>query len=49
MATTDHPATRGYRVPWEAEAAVPHSTAGKSVVWDEGRRFLVSKDGEASR
>ena len=29
-----------------AEAEVPYSTAGKSVVCDEGRRFLVSKDGE---
>ena len=39
-----HPATRGYRCHWDAEARVQYSTAGKSVVWDEGRRLLVSKD-----
>ena len=43
---TNHPATRGYRVHWDAEAGVPHSIASKSVVWDEGRRLLVSQDGE---
>ena len=41
-----HPATRGYRCHWDAEAGVPYSTAGKCVVWDEGRRLLVSKDTE---
>ena len=30
----------------EPQAGVPYSTAGKSVVWDEGRRLLVSKDTE---
>ena len=34
------PATRWYRCHWDAEAGVPYSTAGKSVVWDE------AKDGE---
>ena len=41
-----HPATRGYRCHWSAEAGVPFSTAGKSVVWDDGRRLLVTKDAE---
>ena len=41
-----HPATQGYRRHWDAEAGVPYSTAGKSVVWDEGRRLLVTKDTE---
>ena len=41
-----NPATRGYRCRWDAEAGVPYSTAGKSVVWNEGRRLLVSKDTE---
>ena len=41
-----HPATRGYRCHWDAEAGVQHSTAGKSVVWDERHRLLVSKDAE---
>ena len=41
-----HPATRGNRCCWDAEAGVQCSTAGKSVVWDEGRRLLVSKDTE---
>ena len=30
----------------DAEAGVPYSTAGKSVVLDESRRLLVSKDGD---
>ena len=34
------------RCPGDAEARVQHSTVGKSVVWDEGRRLLVSKDTE---
>ena len=38
-----HPATRGYRCHWDTEARVQYSTAGKSVVRDEGRRSLVSK------
>ena len=38
-----HPATRGYRCHWDAEAGVQYSTAGKSIVCDEGRRLLVSK------
>ena len=33
----------GYRCHWDAGARVQHSTAGKSVVWNEGRRLLVSK------
>ena len=41
-----HPATRGYRCHWDAEAGVSCSTAGKSVGWVEGRRFFVSKDTE---
>ena len=36
--------SRGCRCHWNAEAGVQYSTAGKSVVWDEGRRLLVSKD-----
>ena len=40
------PATRGYRCHWDAEAGVQYSTTGKTVVWDEGRRLLVSKDTE---
>ena len=40
-----HPATRGYRCHWDAEAGVPHSTAGRSFE-SEGRRLLVSKDTE---
>ena len=39
----NHPAARGYRVHWDPGAGVPDSTAGKSVVWDEGRRLLVAK------
>ena len=46
MVPARHPATRGYRCHWDAEAGVPYSTAGKSVVWDEGRRLLVTKDTE---
>ena len=42
VAPARHSATRGYRCHWDAEARVPYSTAGKSVVW--GRRLLVSKD-----
>jgi hypothetical protein len=38
-----HPATRGYNVHRDAESGVPYSTAGKSFVWDEGRRVLVAK------
>ena len=38
-----HPAARGYKVHWDAETGVPYSTAGKSMVWDEGRRILVAK------
>ena len=41
-----HPATRRYICHWDAEARVPYWTAGKSVVLDEGRRLLVSKDTE---
>ena len=37
-----HPA----RCHWDVEAGVQYSTAGKSVVWDQGRRLLVSKDTE---
>ena len=29
----------------DVEAGIPYSTAGKSVVWDEGRRLLVPNDG----
>ena len=39
-----HPATRGYRCHWDVEPGVEYSTAAKSVVWDGGRRLLVSKD-----
>ena len=39
----NHPAARGYRVHWDSGAGVPYSTAGKSMVWDEGRRLLVAK------
>ena len=39
-------ATGGYRCHWDAEAGVPDSTAGKSVVWDGGRRLRLSKDTE---
>ena len=39
----NHPAARGYRVHWDSGAGVPCSTAGKSMVWDEGRRLLVAK------
>ena len=39
-----HPATRGYRCLCDAAAGAQYSTAGKSVVWDEGWRLLVSKD-----
>ena len=46
LARPRHPATRGYRCHRDAEAGVQYSTAGKSVVWDEGRRWLVSKDTE---
>ena len=28
---------------WDSGAGVPYSTAGKSMVWDEGRRLLVAK------
>ena len=38
-----HPATR-HRCHWDTEAGVQCSTAGKSVMWDEGRRLLVSKE-----
>ena len=38
-----HPATRGYVTHWDSESGVPYSTAGKSMVWDEGRRVLVAK------
>ena len=31
-----HPATRGYTCHCDTEAGVRYSTAGKSVVWDEG-------------
>ena len=41
-----HLATRGYRCHWDADAGAHYSTAGKSVVWDEGRRPLVSRDPE---
>ena len=41
-----HPATRGYRCHWDAKVRVQYFTAGKSVVWDEGRRSLVSNDTE---
>ena len=34
------------RVHWDAEAGVPVTSAGKFVVWDDGRRLLVPKDGE---
>ena len=46
MVPARHPASRGYRCHWDAEAGVQFSTAGKSVVWDGGRRLLVSKDTE---
>ena len=46
MVPARHPATRGYPRHWDAEAVLPCSTAGKSVVWDEGRRLLASKDTE---
>ena len=39
----NHPAARGCRVHWDPGAGVPYFTAGKSVVWDEGRRLLVAK------
>ena len=39
----NHPAARGYRGHWDSGAGVPYSTAGKSMVWDEGRRLLVAK------
>ena len=39
-------ATRGYRCHWDAEAGVPYSTVVKSVLWEKGRRLLVSKDTE---
>ena len=42
----NRPATRAYRSHWDAEAGVPYLAAGKSVVWDEGRHLLVSKDTE---
>ena len=32
----NHPAARGHRVHWDSGAGVPCSTAGKSMVWDEG-------------
>ena len=32
----NHPAARGYRVHWDSGAGVLYSTAGNSVVWDEG-------------
>ena len=38
----------GHRRQWDADAGVQFSTAGKSVVWDEGRRLLVSKDTEGN-
>ena len=41
-----HPATRIYRCHWDTKAGVQHSTAGKSVVWHQGRILLVSKDTE---
>ena len=41
-----HPATRGHKCHLDAEAGEQYSTAGKSVVWDEGRRLLLSKDTE---
>ena len=42
-----HPATRGYRCHWDAEAGVQYSMAGRSAVWDEGRRLLLSRDTES--
>ena len=39
----NHPAAKGYRVHWDSGAGVPYSTAGKSVVWDEGRRLLAKQ------
>ena len=41
-----HPAARGYRCHWDAEARLPCSTAGNSLVWCEGRRLLVSHNAE---
>ena len=39
--------TEGSRCHRDADAGVQFSTADKSVVWDEGRRMLVSKDAES--
>ena len=44
----NHHAARGYRVHWDSGAGVPYSTAGKSVVWNEGRRLLVAETAEGS-
>ena len=41
-----HPTTRGDSFLQDAEARVPYSTAGKSVVWNVGQRLLVSNDGD---
>ena len=41
-----HPTTRGDSFLQDAEAGVPYSTANTSVVWYEGRRLLVSEDGD---
>ncbi|MCH2137401.1 MAG: PQQ-like beta-propeller repeat protein, partial [Phycisphaerales bacterium] len=38
-----HPAARGYRLHKDAESGAAYSTAGKSLVYDEGRRVLVAK------
>ena len=47
MVPARHQATRGYKCRWDVEAGVPCATAGKSVAWDEGRRWLVTKDRES--
>ena len=39
----NHPAARGYRLHKDAESGAAYSTAGKSLVYDEGRRVLVAK------
>ena len=44
-----HHPTSVYRRHWDVEAGVPYSTAGKSVVWDEGQRLRVSKDTQGKR
>ena len=45
-ASTASPRHEGTDVTRDVNSGASYSTAGKSVVWDEGRHLLVSKDSE---